>query len=104
MGPDICHPQSRKRHRPLQRTTTRNAYTVVPPLITSNSQKANRNSLCLGPEATVGAYRASSRWISLYWLLRCTLPQLAVARKKLLIPFNASLFFTKITIGFAICQ
>ena len=28
-------------------------------------------------------------WISLYWLLRCTIPQLSVARQKVLVPFIA---------------
>ena len=28
-------------------------------------------------------------WISLYWLLRCTVPQLSIARRKVLVPFIA---------------
>ena len=39
-----------------------------------------------------------SRWLTggflFYWLLRCTLPQLAVAWQKILVPFIACLFIT----------
>jgi hypothetical protein len=31
-------------------------------------------------------------WISLYWLLRCTVPQLSVAELKVLVPFIAFCF------------